>query len=209
VLAVIFSVAVVGALLIASEWYYRHRGLDSEFSRKFVHVTVGSFTAFWPFFMTWNEIRFLSAAFLVGVIASKYLNVFTAVHSVQRPTWGELFFAAVAGALTFVTHDKWVFAASLLQMSLADGFAAIIGVRYGKTNQYKVFGHIKSYVGSATFFIFSIATLLALTHFSRYNLSGITIATISLAATLVENMGVRGSDNILVPMLVALMIRAA
>ena len=99
-LAVIFSIAVVGILLVASEWYYRRRGLASEFSRKFVHVTVGSFTAFWPFFMTWNEIRLLSVAFLVVVAASKYLNVFTAVHSVQRPTWGELFFAAVAGALT-------------------------------------------------------------------------------------------------------------
>ena len=94
-------------------------------------------------------------------------------------------------------------------MSLADGFAAIVGVRYGKANQYKVFGHIKSYVGSLTFFIFSVATLLALTHFSNYHLSSINIAMISIAATLIENMGVRGSDNILVPMLVALMIRAA
>jgi dolichol kinase len=209
VIAILLTVILVATLLISSELWYRQRNPHGEFSRKFVHVTVGSFAAFWPFFMSWNSIRFLSIAFLVGVAASKYLNFFKVIHSVQRPTWGELFFAAVAGALTLVTHDKWVFAAALLQMSLADGFAAIVGVRAGKTNQYKVFGHIKSYAGSLTFFVFSIAILVSLSFFSDYHLSLIRIGTISALATIIENMGIRGSDNLLVPMLTAILIRAS
>jgi phytol kinase len=209
VIQILLTILVVGFLLIASELWYRQRNPESEFSRKFVHVTVGSFTAFWPFFMSWNSIRFLSIAFLVGVAVSKCLNVFKVIHSIQRPTWGELFFAAVAGALTLVTHDKWVFAAALLQMSLADGFAAIVGVRLGKGNQYKVFGHVKSYAGSLTFFVFSIAILVGLAHFSDYSLNLGQIISISALATVIENMGIWGSDNLLVPMLVAVLIRAS
>jgi len=209
VIPVILTILAVGVILICSELWYRARGLESEFSRKFVHITVGSFTAFWPFFMSWNNIRFLSASFLVAVAASKYLKVFTAIHSVQRPTWGELFFAAVAGALTFATNNKWVFAASLLQMSLADGFAAVVGIRLGKNNRYKVFGHTKSVAGSLTFFIFSVVILLGLSHFSAYDLSLPRVTLISVLATFIENVGVRGSDNLLVPMLVAFLIRTS
>jgi phytol kinase len=209
VIPVILTIIAVAILLILSELWYRRHGLHGEFSRKFVHVTVGSFTAFWPFFMSWDNIRFLSLSFLVVVALSKYLNVFTAIHSVQRPTWGELFFAAVAGALTLVTNNKWVFAAALLQMSLADGFAAVVGTRYGKSSQYVMFRHIKSYVGSLTFFVLSIVILLGLSHFSAYHLGLARIGYISLVATFIENIGVRGSDNLLVPMAVALLIRAS
>ncbi len=205
----LITIVAVAVLLICSELWYRARGLESEFSRKFIHITVGSFTALWPFFMSWNNIRFLSISFLVVVAASKYLKVFTAIHSVQRPTWGELFFAMVAGALTFATNNKWVFAAALLQMSLADGFAAVVGIRYGKNNRYKVFGHIKSYAGSATFFVFSAAILIALSHFSAYHIGLARIGLISLVATFIENVGVRGSDNLLVPLAVAFLIRAS
>lgn len=204
---VLLTILAVAILLICSEWWYRRRGLTTEFSRKFIHVTIGSFTAFWPFFMSWNEIRFLSISFLVVVAISKYLNVFTAVHSVQRPTWGELFFAAVAGVLTFATNNKWLFAAALLQMSLADGFAAVVGVRYGSANKYRVLGHVKSWAGSLTFFILSAAVLLGLSHFSAYDLSLVKVAGISFVATLIENIGVRGSDNLLVPLVVAVLIR--
>lgn len=206
-LAVIASVIVVFLLLLASELWWRHRGVKGEFSRKFIHVTVGSFTAFWPFFMSWNSIRFLSFAFLVVVAASKYLGFFKAIHSVQRPTWGELFFAVVAGSITFITHDKWIFAAALLQMSLADGLAAVIGVRFAGRHQYKVFGHVKSYIGSTAFLCSSVLILLGYVHFSRHVLPTTRLLTIAAAATAIENLGVRGSDNLLVPLVAAILLR--
>src|SRR5665213_2636370 len=160
-LFLILTMLAVFVILVCNELWWRARVVHSEFSRKFVHITVGSFVAAWPFFLSWHEIEGLSLAFLVVVSASKFLKVFQAIHSVQRPTWGELFFAVSVGMVALITHNKWIYAAALLQMALADGMAAIIGVQYGNRQKYLVFGHPKSVAGTLTFFIVSIAILLA------------------------------------------------
>jgi len=146
---IVATILIVFLLLVIGELWWRKQKLHTEFARKFVHITVGSFVAFWPFFLSWQEIRLLSVAFLVVVGISKYLNVFRAIHTVQRPTWGELFFAMAVGTITFITHDKWIYTTALLQMSLADGFAAVIGTRWGQRFRYIVFGHAKSILGTA------------------------------------------------------------
>jgi dolichol kinase len=119
------AVGIVFGLLLLSEWGWRNHWLHGEVGRKFVHVTVGTFVAFWPYFLDWTEIRLLSLAFFVVVLASMHLGVFKAIGSVQRPTYGEIFFALSVGLLTIITTSKGIYAAAILQMALADGFAAI------------------------------------------------------------------------------------
>jgi len=199
----IIAAAVVFVLLVGCELWWRTRNLHTEFSRKFIHITVGSFVAFWPFFLSWNQIRLLGVAFLVVVAVSKYLGFFKAIHSVQRPTWGEVFFALAVGAVTFVTHDKYIYMAALLQMSLADGMAAVVGVRYGRSQTYKVLGHIKSLAGSATFYVISVCILIAYMHFAGHYIPAPKLVGLSLVATVLENFGVAGLDNLLVPVVVA------
>lgn len=124
----------------------------------------------------------------------------------QRLTWGEFFFAAAVGLVTLVTHDKYIYAAALLQMSLADGLAAVIGVRYGLRNRYSVFGRTKSIAGTLTFFIVSLAILLALGHWDIAAHSFSYVLVISLLATALENLAPDGLDNLAVPLLVAFML---
>lgn len=202
-MALILTVLAVFLVLLGSELWWRKNQVHGEFTRKFVHITVGSFVAFWPFFLSWNEIQLLSIAFLIVVGISKYLHLFSAIHSVQRPTWGELYFALAVGLVPFITHDKWIYMAALLQMSLADGLAAILGSRYGKQS-YLVFGHKKSVVGTLTFFLVSLLILVG------YNIIGdggispiIYVITIAAVAAFVENLAVKGLDNLLLPLLVA------
>ncbi len=203
---VIFTVLTVFALIVGNEFWYRKKGPRGEFSRKFVHITVGSFVAFWPFFLTWQEIRYLSLAFLLVVSVSRLLGVFKAIHSVQRPTWGEVFFACSVGAITLITENQWVYAAALLQMSLADGMAAIIGTRYGSKYKYLVFGYPKSIAGTATFFIISFSILYLLNGHFPDQLSLAAILAISAVASLFENIFIMGFDNLAVPILVAALI---
>jgi phytol kinase len=205
-LFLILTILAVFVLLVASEIWWRKREAHGEFSRKFVHITVGSFVAFWPFFLSWRQIEGLSVAFLLVVAVSKYLKIFQAIHSVQRPTWGELFFAMSVGLVALATHDKWIYAAALLQMSLADGLAAVIGVRYGNRLKYLVFGHAKSVAGTLAFFVVSLAILLAVGHWSNMPLGLHYALAISVLASILENLAVFGSDNLLVPLLVALML---
>jgi len=203
------TVALVFLLLMGSELWWRKRRPDSELSRKFVHLTVGSFVAFWPFFLSWNEIRILSAAFIVVVLLSKWLNIFQAIHSVQRPTWGEIYFALVVGLLTFVTHSKSIYAAALLQMSLADGMAAIVGVEYGikRGKEYLVFGHPKTLIGTLTFLLISWAILFGYSaDISRLSL--VYVASFGAGAAIIENLAVAGLDNLLVPLVIAAALTA-
>jgi phytol kinase len=204
-MALIFTLVVIFILLVASEFWWRKHAVHGEFSRKFTHITVGSFVAFWPFFLSWNEIRFLSLSFFVVVAISKYLHIFKAIHSVQRPTWGELYFALAVGAVSVVTHNKWIYMASLLQMSLADGLAAVMGVRYGKQS-YLVFGHTKSLVGSLTFFIVSLAILVSFIELSGVQPGLLFVIGTAAAAAIVENLAARGLDNLIVPLLVAILL---
>lgn len=204
---ILVTIAAVFLLLVIGELWWRKRRLSGEFTRKFVHISVGTFVAFWPFFLTWNEIRLLSAAFLIVVGISKYFKVFHAIHTVQRPTWGELFFAISVGLVTFITQDKWIYAAALLQMSLADGFAAVIGTRYGQRFRYIVFGHAKSLYGTLTFFVVSVAILIGFSRESGQHLGWKFIVDLSIITSAIENLGVAGLDNLLVPVVVAAAIQ--
>lgn len=205
-LPVALTVLAVFILLVINEFWWRSRVVHTEFGRKFIHVTVGSFVAFWPFYLSWREIELLSIAFLIVVIASKRLKLFQAIHSVQRPTWGELFFAVAVGSVALVTHDKWIYAAALLQMALADGLAAIIGVQYGNRLKYLVLQHPKSIAGTITFFVVSLGILLGYGHYSGESLAVGYAVLISALAGALENIAVWGLDNLLVPLLVAFML---
>ena len=204
-MALILTVLAVFIILLGSEWWWRKRITHSEFSRKFVHITVGSFVAFWPFFLSWNEIRLLSLSFLIIIGISKYLHVFKAIHSVQRPTLGELYFALAVGLLTYVTQNEWIYMAALLQMSLADGFAAVMGVRFGKQS-YLMFSHRKTLVGSLTFFVTSLLILVAYGHFADVHLSTMFIIAAAALAAVIENFAVAGLDNLLVPLVIAVLL---
>lgn len=207
-MALILTILTVFALLVFNEIWWRTHSKPTELSRKFIHITVGCFVAFWPFILTWNQIIFLSTAFVVVVLVSKYLHIFRAIHSVQRPTWGELFFALAVGLVAMVTHHKGVYAAALLQMSLADGLAAIVGMRYGKNNQYKVFGSTKSVVGTLTFFVISTALLLGYAQFAVNDITLMYILALAATTSLLENIGVYGLDNLLVPLFIAFALNA-
>ena len=205
-MAISLTILIIFILLVINEWWWRSRKIHDEFSRKFVHITVGSFVAFWPYFLSWNEIRILSLMFLVVVGISKYFKVFKAIHSVTRPTWGEVYFALAVGLVTFVTHRPVIYAAALLQMSLADGLAAIIGTKYGAGTSYKVFGNRKSLVGSACFLLVSYIIVLSVSVFTLH-IAIPWCLIIATSAAVLENIGFKGLDNLLVPLFVAAALR--
>jgi phytol kinase len=202
----ILTVAIVGALLIANEIWWRVRTTHNEISRKFIHITVGTFVAFWPLYLSWRDIEILGVAFFVVVGISKSLRLFNAIHTVQRPTYGELCFALSVIGIALITHRKWVFAAAILQMAIADGLAGVIGVRFGKRHNYQVFDNTKSIIGTVTFFISSLMILLVINHYVDLHISLIWMLVTSLLAAIIENLGVLGLDNLLVPLVVTLLL---
>lgn len=203
----LFAVSVVLLILLFSEWGWRRFWLKGEVGRKFVHITVGTFVAFWPYFLDWSEIRILSLAFFSVVLVALWTKWFHAIGSVQRPTYGEIFFALSVGLLTLITTSKGIYAAAILQMALADGFAAIFGTRYGTQNKYYLFGRTKSLVGSATFFVISIGLLTGYSLLSDNGLAWQYVIAGAAGATLLENIASLGFDNLLVPLSIGVMLQ--
>jgi dolichol kinase len=203
----ILAMLVVLALLLVSEYMWRAKHYRSEITRKFAHITIGTFVAFWPFFLSWHAILWLSLAFLIVVSASKLLVIFPSIHNVKRKTRGEVLFAVGVGLIALITREPWVFTVSILHLSLADGLAAMIGTEYGKRGRYSIFGHTKSVLGTLTFYIVSVLIVggFVLLH-GPHNLWPVVIWLPPLV-TLVENAGVLGTDNVLVPLVVAVVFR--
>ncbi len=206
--AMFIAVIVVFAILVISELGLRRGWLKGEVGRKFVHIFVGTFVAFWPFFMGWDEIRLISIAFFLGVVLAFRLGVFRAVSTYQRPTYGEVLFALSVGFLTLITQSKGVYAAAILQMAVADGFAAIIGKNWGKTNSYKVWSSQKSFVGTATFLALSLTILVGYSLFSDNGLAVQYILLGGIAATIVENCVSLGLDNLFVPAMIGILLQS-
>jgi len=205
-IAPLLAVTAVFILLIFSEYLWRKKILSSEITRKLIHIVVGVFVAFWPLFMSWLSIELISIAFIVVVLISLKTKLFKSIHSVDRSTWGELLFAVAIGLLSLTVHTRWIFAAAMLHLSLADGLAAIFGSHFGHGLRYQIFGDPKSVVGSLTFLIVS-TLILVFVGVEWGQASWSIVAWLPLLTTATENIAVHGTDNLFVPLIVALGLR--
>lgn len=203
---VALAVLPVFVLLVLTEILWRRNSLRGESARKFIHIVVGSYVAFWPFFISFQAIQLISAAFLIVVGISLRFSIFKAIHGVARKTWGEALFAVGIGLIAVLTNEPWIFAACILHMSVADGFAALAGKQWGKGNRYHVGNHEKSIVGTSVFWFCSlIITGLAIANIPDLQADmSIYLLWLPFATSLTENIGIGGTDNVLVPLLVYL-----
>jgi phytol kinase len=96
--------------------------------------------------------------------------------------------------------------AAMLCLSLGDALAAIIGLLYGDGNQYKVFGKTKSVAGTATFFVTTVLVMILYVTLGNASASIMTLFVIPVLATITENVAVNGSDNLVMPLLIALLL---
>lgn len=203
------AVLIVFFLLLVAEKIKKHERFNPEVTRKFVHITVGSFVAFWPFWMPDSVIYLICAAFIAVIVITRFSGLFPSIHKIPRKTWGDVLFpVGIAGTL-FLANDPWIFAAAILHLSLADGFAALVGEKYGKKNAYKILGYKKTIAGNVAFFIISLGITTCLVWFGPGSFATIAAPLLFLVpifTTTIESVSVRGSDNILVPILLTLLL---
>lgn len=210
---------IILAVLMLSEQLRQRRVLRGELSRKFVHITNGTFIAFLPLWVPYRWIAVLAVGFIIVNVFNHLLvhfdmpragklAVFTGartIQSVQRKTLGDVLFALAVLACAVAQPDWWIFAAAILQVALADGFAAVAGVTFGAWHGYRytIFGYKKTIVGTLTFMTVSfivLAVLLSASHSlvaSGYLL--LLMVCLAIILTGIENLGVYGLDNILLP----------
>lgn len=201
----LFALLIVFLLVVITEYLWRKKDISTEISRKVVHIGVASFVAFWPLFMSWHYIEIIATAFLVVIILSRRLEVFKSIHSVERKTWGEALFAAAILIMSITVHTDWIFAAALLHLGVADGLAALVGTHYGKDTVYKIFGHKKTLAGTMAFYSTSLV-ILTVTMVSWGGLPWYNLLWIPPIITLIENFAIKGTDDLFVPLSLAVIL---
>ena len=208
--------AVIGIVVLfgITEILWRHQKISHELIRKFLHISLGVFIAFWPFFLSWNQIYILVILFLVGILMartlsfiSKKITLFSSVKKLDRQSLGEIYFSLGIGFTALLTHDKYIFMASVLTLSLADGLAAIIGKRYGTTTKYRVFGAHKSLVGSAVFLVTTMIIIVIYYALSARAPSLMMILLLPPIATFVESFCDGGIDNLVIPLTILIALK--
>jgi len=194
------------AILIIGEALHARKILYSENYRKFIHMASGCFIATWPWLLSWQAIQLLGVAMAAIIIINRPSDALKIYSRVSRSTYGDIFFALAVIACAFITDNKIFFAVAILELSLADGIAALVGQKYGQGWQYRIFGQTKSVIGSMSFWLASMLILAIGLIFAHNQISFGHYEWLVLGLppllTAVENLGVFGLDNILVPLVV-------
>jgi phytol kinase len=115
--------AIFGGLRVAQARY----NLDSETTRKGVHVLMGGvtltfpwlFDAFWPVAVVGGLA--IAALIPLRVVPTLREKVGTVLHDVDRPSYGEIYYAAAVVLLFFLSGgDPILYGVPILLLGLAD-----------------------------------------------------------------------------------------
>lgn len=208
-LAVLASLVGVLAILTMAEMLWRTDILKGEYQRKFVHVPAAAFFAVWPWLLSWRQIQLLGLAMLVVLGANKFDEVLHFSADLRKKGLGGVCLALAVVFCAFITTNKLFFAIALLHVSLADGFAAVIGTRYGYNWRYKVFGQLKTVLGTMTFWLMSLLILgIGLLSTGGHNY-GLLLVCLPPTLAAVENITPLGLDNLTVPLAALLVLKLA
>lgn len=212
------AVIMIATALIG-RWLIDRHDKDNEKLRKLVHIIHGVGLTALAFVAPLQFIVVVEIVFLLSMIVARYLaEHFTRVpwirymqrmYSVGRLSFGEFFYPISVILLTFIAESKWEFAAAILILGIADTVAALVGKKFGKSTTYLVFGQKKSIVGSVAFFAVAFLIIWGFVLLHGVELESTSIALVLLTSVLVttaENLGVYGSDNLLIPIVAVILL---
>ncbi|HVS79236.1 MAG TPA: hypothetical protein VHD84_03045 [Candidatus Saccharimonadales bacterium] len=212
-LAAIACLIGIFGLLVIAELLGKYKVLKGEYHRKFLHISAGSFIAFWPWLVSWGIIETFGLVALAVMLVNRYWSLLNYRGRIGRATYGDIFLALAISAAAFLTHSNVFFMVAILEVALADGFAAVIGITYGKYWGYRVFGHSKTIIGSMVFwlssvFILGVGLLPAhgLIPLQNYYLILLLAPPVF---TIAENVSLLGLDNLVIPLLTVAILRLA
>ncbi|NJR25270.1 MAG: phosphatidate cytidylyltransferase [Richelia sp. CSU_2_1] len=194
----------LGSILLIAEGLSRFTSVDSEVSRKVVHIGTGNviLLAWWLEIPGWVGI---AAGILAGAIAliSYQIPILPSLNSINRRSLGTFFYAVSIAVLVAwfwpLQHQEYA-ALGILVMTWGDGLAAVIGQKYGK-HLYRVGGMQKSWEGSATMFLVSFAvssSILLSVQGSVWQTWAVS-AVVAVVAASLESVSLWGIDNLTVP----------
>jgi len=215
VLTVLFLFGIL-FLLIFNEMVYRRLGLKGEITRKFAHFTATLSTITFPYlFNSHWYVLILAVIFFILLFVSRNRTYLKSIHDIDRESLGS-YLLPVSIYLTFLVADlmdnRLLFILPILVLAICDPIAGILGINLQQYNhKIKIFSWKlqKTWIGSLSFFVSClIISIIAL----YFNLQNFTLKTFWLAlvvafvSTLTEMLSWRGTDNLVIPMSVLIVL---
>ncbi len=185
-------------------------------SRKILHILTGNIAFILPIFQTREIMAFIAAG--PFIVFTFLMSPYSPIKSIRGGTsksghgLGLVYYAIAWTVLAYFFFDsKVIIAIGILAMSYGDGFASLLGIKYGK-KKYKIFKDVKSFVGSTAMFVFTfILMIIAMFYYGFFDstIATITIEVLSLLlgiaaiSAVVEGITPLGLDNLSVPLVTA------
>lgn len=184
--------------------------LPFEFSRTFTHILVMNWWLIATFFIKdyWLAIT-APILFVIFNTLNVIYNFIPAINTKRRDSnKGPIYYALAVFILTAATFHTPSFhivgGIGLLVMAYGDGFAALIGQKYG-THTYTIFKGHKTFEGSFTMLVVSMIVITTYQYLKLGTVDFIQVFLLSLVATFVEAISPFGIDNLFIPILVSLL----
>ena len=124
---------------------------------------------------------------------------------------GLFFYSAIWTVLLVIFGNHlWIVALAIVPLVYGDGFAALIGIKFGKV-KFSIFGSTKSLEGSLSMFVvttvMSVFVWMVFTSigYSMPEFNIVYIIAISAVATICEALSYGGIDNLTVPALTSVL----
>ena len=190
--------------------YPRHRGHEKKILHPYCsHKETNTY---WDGDSRWNLTplrysggnNFVSIIFAVVLLVGRRYGIFSAIHSVERDTFGEVFLplGVAFSALLFLPHSMGAFQFGVFVMGISDALAGLAGERFGR-HHIKFLSNRKSLEGSLVFFLSSLILTFLFVQGFDYR-----ILVIPLILTGVEFFLEYGLDNLILPIAGAYLIQA-
>lgn len=205
---IMYSFIYIGVVISLATLISKKNG-SSEVSRKLVHILVGNWVFFTPFFTEFWAVIFVPFVFIIINSLSIQYNLISAIER-NDDSLGTVYYAIsllILSGAGFLLEWSILPFIGILTMAYGDGFAAVVGKKWGKRYPFK-FAPKKTLEGSLTvaFFAF-LVTLGSILVFQRVgefqNISLLMAGFISLLtavfSSFIELTGKKGCDNLILP----------
>lgn len=207
VIGLVVSVIFIGAVLVFAKVFEK---IGKEVSRKFVHIALGNWWIIaMCFFENWIWASILPFLFIIINYISYKKDLISVMERDKKDGLGTVYYAISLFIIAIVTfgiiNKPEIGLCSIFIMAYGDGFAAIIGKKI-KSLEYKIGDTKKTLAGSATMFLISFLIIAIYLCMVNSPLWFIKSLVISLVLTIIEAVGIKGTDNIIVPIVSMLLL---
>lgn len=214
-LTTIFLIAFL-LLLLFNELVYRRLGLKGEITRKFAHFTATLSTITFPYLFTSHwYVLVLAIIFFILLFISRNNKYLRSIHDINRISIGSYLLPVAIYVTFYISHvleNKFYFILPMLVLAICDPIASILGINLQQYNhKIRIFKWKlqKTWLGSTSFFVSCFIISIIALYFNQLHFDIKTFwlsILIAITGTLAELFSYKGSDNLLIPMSVLLIL---